>query len=87
MSDRERLSYLSHQHHLTHPTQLHCAIDDTLTGHRIIKIDLPLALVDLKQCEVVMVGLQRAEIHQRDVLPLLDPGFAAEPFNGLSPIS
>jgi len=78
---------LTHQHHLTHPTQLYCAIDDTFAGHRIIMIDLPLSLVNLQQREVVIVGIQRAKVRQTDILSLLDSGFAAEPLNGLSPAS
>jgi len=47
-------------------------------------IDLLLSLVDLKQCEVVIVAIQRANIHETDTtLPLLDSPFAVEAFNYL----
>jgi hypothetical protein len=50
-------------------------------------VDLSLSLVDLKQCEVTTVSVQRAKIHKEGALPVLDLGFAAEPFDCLAPAS
>jgi hypothetical protein len=84
---RSPIVNLIYHHHLTHPSQLYRPIDDTLVCHRIIMIDLLLSLVDFKQREVVVVAIQRTEIHETDVLPVLNLGFAAELFDCVSPTS
>jgi len=41
-------------------------------------IDLPVLFVDLEQCEVVVISVQRTEIYETDALLLLHLGLAAE---------
>jgi hypothetical protein len=84
---RSPIVNLTHHHHLTHPSQLYRPIDNTLVCHRIIIIDLFLSLVNFKQREMIIITIQRTEIHETDVLPVLNLDFAAELFDCISPTS
>ena len=44
-----------------------------------------LSLVDFKQREIIVIAIQRTEIHETDARPVLNLGFAAKPFDDLSP--
>jgi hypothetical protein len=69
---------LAHLHNLSHPSQLHGALDDIFGSHRVVMIDLPVLFVDLEQREVVVIAVQRTKIYETDALLLLHLGLAAE---------
>jgi hypothetical protein len=84
---RSPIVNLTHHYYFIHPSQLHRTIDNTLICYRIIMINLLLSLVNFKQCEMIIVNVQRTKIHETDTRPVLNLGFAAEPFDSLSPAS